>query len=368
MSKNKADTNKFFNVFRAGTYEQWDGEKFVKVTITPDDLQGVASVYNTSFHEAPLWIGHPKDASAPAYGWIDKLKAEGVNLYAAFNYVSDTLFEMINDKVYKKVSVELYNWMVEGKKALYLGAIGLTNMPLVKSLPALSFTDNIELKLAGEKVEGGIMVCSDINFDSKNFLNKTKNMELNENTKKFAASVGISVTEFDTEEKILDFAAECIKKLRKRFEDDPDAVKSLSMLISKYEEVLNTTAMLSERVVKLTDERNNLILDAAVNSGKIPPAKKTVYSDLLKGNFEAAKNLIEAMEPGKILDANITPGDDASKIKDLTDDKFKAEDGKDIKTYKEYLENVEKKGSKYAEQFTEDELKKFPDYGDFVMS
>ena len=50
------------HVFQAGTHAAMDGRV---VTLSETDVRQTAAAYDTSRHEAPLVIGHPRD-DAPA--------------------------------------------------------------------------------------------------------------------------------------------------------------------------------------------------------------------------------------------------------------------------------------------------------------
>ena len=118
-------------VFRAGT--QTDSAGNTK-TWTEEDLQTIASKYNNqSAHEAPLVVGHPKD-NAPAFGWVEKLKAAGNTLLASFKQVMPEFVDAVKEGRYKKRSISLYNDMTL-RHIGFLGAVP----PAVKGLADIKF-------------------------------------------------------------------------------------------------------------------------------------------------------------------------------------------------------------------------------------
>ena len=89
-----------FQIFRAGTHQAMGGEL---VTMNAERLKRIASAYEPSAKRAPLRIGHTQDPSAPKYGDVLGLAADGDDLYATAN-VSDALVNMVRDGHYKQRS------------------------------------------------------------------------------------------------------------------------------------------------------------------------------------------------------------------------------------------------------------------------
>lgn len=134
-----------FEVFRAGTHVDASGRR---VTITEADLAAIAAAYNPALHEAPIVVGHPAD-DAPAYGWIERLQAEGGTLRAVPRQVEPRFAELVRGGRYKKVSIALYGPDAPGNPAKggwYLRHVGFLGAqpPAVKGLKAVQFAGGDE--------------------------------------------------------------------------------------------------------------------------------------------------------------------------------------------------------------------------------
>lgn len=124
-------------VFRAGT--QTDSAGNTKEW-TQEDLDTIVKKYNeqeeTSKHEAPVVLGHPKTDS-PAYGWVESLKREGDVLFAQLKDLKDEFVQWVRDGHYKKRSISLYNDM----NLKHVGFLGGTP-PAIKGLADPAFKEN----------------------------------------------------------------------------------------------------------------------------------------------------------------------------------------------------------------------------------
>ena len=255
--------NQFIHIFTAGTYPQWDSkeQKTIDVTVSPENLAQIAASYDPVWHEAPLWIGHPLP-DAPALGWFSELKAVGDKLYAKLSYASDELIRLVKAKSYKKVSVEIYNWKKDGKDILYLGAIGLTNLPLIKNLPELNFSNK----------EGALAFAITNPKFSFPITNPIKTM--NEAIKIFATAIGFPVTDQSTDDEVLNFAQTKLTTLQ-------------------------------TEVSQFAEHKAEMLVSAAIDSGKILPKQKESYLGLAKTNYTAGENLFSEMKPAAIFSQNI---------------------------------------------------------------
>lgn len=134
--------SKFFEIFRAGTHTDNNGRR---ITISADDLAATAAAYNTTTHEAPVVVGHPK-TDAPAYGWVGSLKAEGGSLLADFAQMDAAFAEQVRQGRYKKVSASFYQPdapanPAPGKWSLrHVGFLG-AHPPAVKGLKPIEFNE-----------------------------------------------------------------------------------------------------------------------------------------------------------------------------------------------------------------------------------
>ena len=134
--------SEFFEIFRAGTHTDNNGRR---ITISADDLAATAAAYNTTAHEAPVVVGHPK-TDAPAYGWVGSLKAEGDSLLADFAQMDAAFAEQVRQGRFKKVSASFYQPdapanPAPGKWSLrHVGFLG-AHPPAVKGLKPIEFNE-----------------------------------------------------------------------------------------------------------------------------------------------------------------------------------------------------------------------------------
>lgn len=122
----------WFEVFRTGRHMDSAGNTR---EWTDADLAAIASKYAPAEHEAPIVLGHPA-MDAPAYGWIEGLKAEGGKLLAKPKQLADEFKGWVRDGKYKKVSIALYPDLTL-RHVGFLGAMP----PAVKGLAQAAFAD-----------------------------------------------------------------------------------------------------------------------------------------------------------------------------------------------------------------------------------
>lgn len=123
----------WIEVFRTGTHTDSAGNTR---DWKEDDLKKISENYNPGENEAPIVIGHPAD-SAPAYGWVEKIKTEGDILLAKFKDVIPEFADMVEKGMFKKRSISL-SPDLDLRHIGFLGAMP----PAVKGLADLSFNDN----------------------------------------------------------------------------------------------------------------------------------------------------------------------------------------------------------------------------------
>lgn len=130
--------NQWIEVFRAG--EQTDSAGNTREW-TKDDLEKIVSRYNTTQHEAPVVVGHPKE-NAPAFGWVEALKTDGKVLFARFKQLVPEFIEAVKKGMYKKRSISLYPDLTL-RHIGFLGAIP----PAVKGLADIKFSEEEPITL-----------------------------------------------------------------------------------------------------------------------------------------------------------------------------------------------------------------------------
>lgn len=132
------------HVFKTGEHKAANGTSF---TATKETLAELASSYNPQNFMAPAVKGHPKHDD-PAYGWVNKVIADGDDLYVEFeeNSLDKTFQEEVKNGRYKNISISIYppkhpSNPCPGKASLrhvgFLGAMA----PAVKGLKPVNFAD-----------------------------------------------------------------------------------------------------------------------------------------------------------------------------------------------------------------------------------
>lgn len=124
-------------IFSVGT---WNGLKFEE-----SDLDAMVASFDAlgKATKVPLKLGHGRTVpdGQPAMGWVDRIWREGKKLVADFSDVPQLLYEAINKKLYRQVSVELLKDYFRGNQAFpwVLDAVALlgADIPAVKDLPDL---------------------------------------------------------------------------------------------------------------------------------------------------------------------------------------------------------------------------------------
>ena len=138
--------SQWIELFRAGDYGD-------KGTYSPADIQKIAENYKPSFHEAPLRIGHTDDDKAPAYGWLESLRASGDLLLGKFKQVVPAFAEAVERGSFKKRSVGLkdYGHGLTVRHVAFLGAVP----PECKGLADIPFSaddkDAVEIEFSEEQ-------------------------------------------------------------------------------------------------------------------------------------------------------------------------------------------------------------------------
>jgi hypothetical protein len=130
------------HIFKGGKTIDGHGRR---VTFDEKTIATIAANYNAKTHEAPIVIGHPTD-NAPAYGWVRRLVAKGLDLYAEPDQLNPDFKAAVHNGAYKKISSSFYlpdsaHNPVPGSFSLrhvgFLGAMA----PAIKGLGAVAFSD-----------------------------------------------------------------------------------------------------------------------------------------------------------------------------------------------------------------------------------
>lgn len=238
---------KFYEVFKAGTYPQG---KFSKMQINE-----IAKNYDPKFCEAPITIDHKQ--SGPAYGWVDKVIAEGDRLKVSFKDVPEEFETEVNDGKYKKVSVELYR-NLEGKGA-YLKAVSFLGAatPQVKGLEPIKFMESE----------------SDIyEFEEES---ETFSDEEVESLKKQVQDLEKQVAHFKDSNKKL----ETIKSLKNKI---AELTNEVSTFKEKAEDKEAIEKELDSIKASLKNKEFNEFIEKQIDDGILVPANKSVVLSILQ--------------------------------------------------------------------------------------
>lgn len=125
--------SEWIEIFRSGKWTSADGK-----TREFDDafVSRLAASYDPKLQEAPVVLGHPKD-DAPAFGWVEGLKAEGGKLFAKLRDVSGDLRQWVRDGLFRHRSIAIYGDLEgRGPYLRHLGILGAAP-PAVKGMPPL---------------------------------------------------------------------------------------------------------------------------------------------------------------------------------------------------------------------------------------
>lgn len=243
---------KYFQVFKAGKYPQ--GE------FTRQDVEEIAKNYDPKFCEAPITIDH--EQSGPAYGWVDKVKADGDILQVSFKDTPKSFQEDVNSGKYKKVSVELYK-NLEGK-GHYLKAVSFLGaaIPQVKGLEPVKFKD-CESEIYEFETE-----------DTENFSQD----EIDE-LKKQVEDLENQVTKFKQKDKSKEQKMETIKSLKEKISALNDEVSTFKEKAEGKEQIEQE---LNDIKTALKNKEYEDFIEKQINEGKLVPANKDVVLSVFK--------------------------------------------------------------------------------------
>ncbi len=153
-------------IFRTGKHR---GSEVVN--ITENDLQEMVNSFNelsqAGGFQPVLKLGHDDvqkffgaRKGAPNLGFVEKLRIEGSKILADFTNVPDALFELIKNRRFNSVSIEMFPVTEFNGKQFknVLTAVALlgAELPAVKGLKELAatlFTEEVEDNFQGEKIE-----------------------------------------------------------------------------------------------------------------------------------------------------------------------------------------------------------------------
>ncbi|HAX49679.1 MAG TPA: phage protease [Ignavibacteria bacterium] len=330
-------------VFTAGTYPQG--------VFTAADLKQIADNYDKDFCEAPIWIGHPSPDEEPeALAWIDRVIAEGDMLYVKFSYVSEQLIYMLQNKRFKRVSVEL--WKFAEKPGWYLYAIGLTNRPQIKNLAPIEFEhagvnsakfsmDRV-LEKKSFNLQSRITFSDEIKNNLSQKLNKS-DMKI-EDIKKFATERNITIPEGASDQEVVGAVFSYVDA----------ATKELTEVKAEVAKFGDTTKTLEEQIAELKGKEVDLIVEFGMTAKRISTEEQKAYYKKFGMEFgpEKLKEAINTLPVSTLFSENQVQNNAAAQATA----KFKNSDGSPF-TYSDYLNKV-KENPKFSDNYTDEEVNK----------
>ena len=360
---------KYYDVFRAGEYPQ--------ATVTVEMLQRVASSYDTKFHFAPVWLGHPSDDVSgkdepEALGWVGSVILLGDLLYVSFADVSDEMAYLVAKNKFKFVSIELRYLLISSVQTEYLYAMGLTNRPAVKGLTPLefpkTFTDAAHAFNTGFLPDARLTFEAVNNFSndfsnnfSKDFTNNFSNQNqniMNQFLIDTAKAVGLDVAKFTTESAL----ADAVKKV---FTDSSAKIATLTIEVNalkaaapadpaktEFTDAEKSAKLLAEKVATLENLLFTQLVDGAITAKKLTPAQREYFISSARANYDGTKNYIDSLPALGVLDTQTVKDGFKKDDVNLQDPKFKNKDGIAY-TYSELLK---KENANVLAQFSESEI------------
>lgn len=307
-------TDKFYHVFTAGVYPQ--GE------ITEKDLQEIANNYSPTYHDAPMTTDHKREGEA--FGWVDKVKAEGNKLFVKFRTISDEAIKLVRDGKYKRPSIEIADYEGKGK---YLRAVSLVNFPQVKGLPDFAFND--------EKGHPTIYFSEDISKDIPDFNKEDFKTEIIKDNKTIMKSNAITFAD-----KYFNITFSEKTEYEEAFDKVIPKVEAMAeKLKNKESEIVELERKFAEAETKLGEvqkQKVNTLVNQAFSDGKILPAQKADYVDMATKDYEFTEKVIKNLPVNPAMKKNIVNNSNSTDGFDTSDKKYFNEQGKRY-TYKELL-------------------------------
>ena len=275
-------------IFSAGV---WNGDKY---TVADLEIMVKAFDENSEGFRPPLKLGHSnkqallQEDGMPAAGWVGKLFIKGEKLMANFIDIPKKIFDLINNKAYRKVSSEIY-WDMKLGDNLYKRALGAVSLlgadnPGVSNLSDIlanykissyktikSYGDNLESKIYNQEDKSMPKTEIEIGLEKDLEAQAAKTAELELQVKEFT----VKKTEDDAElAELKQFKADQEVKLQEAEVKAKEA--ELKAFITELKaEKLMTPSMEQHVTDMLSDKKEYSIKDKAAT-------KQEVFKDMLK--------------------------------------------------------------------------------------
>ncbi len=230
----------WIEIARAGTFTDSAGRP---QTFTDSDLAAIANAYDPAKRDCPLVFGHPKTDAAPAFGWAEKLKAEGGRLLAQFGQVPDAVKKIVADGHYRHVSMSL---MPDRKTLRHVALLGAAQ-------PAIDCLKAVELQSGEASITGEFSTST----EGKEMPDNESQREIGALKEKLAA--------LEKENAQLKDAAKGHKEGKEKAEAEKKAAE---------EKEAKTAADFAAYKGAIENEKREARVAALVESGKVRPAEK----------------------------------------------------------------------------------------------
>lgn len=275
------------HIFRGGKVVSSNGQK---IRFGKGRIKQIADTYNrlrkANAHEAPIVKGHPVD-NAPAFGWIDRLVARGLDLFAIPSQVDPEFANDVNIGRHKKISIALYQPSSVHNPApgeFVLQHVGFVPVPAIKGLRDPTFS--------------GISDSLILNF-SENSMDSLQNFK--DALGAFFASLG--TPDMPVDEGLLSTVMDTLTALIEPMvkDDEADAIDeagSANPAFSALTTANETIEILKARVTQTTDRMVLSFCEEMMSSGRLLPAQKDEAVQLLTATagiveFSGAKSPLE---------------------------------------------------------------------------
>jgi len=125
-------------IFRTG---RWNDDPY-----SENDLDEMVRAAREAGYQIPLVVGHKRDDTAPAAGWVTNVIRRGQALLADLTAIPQRIYDLIKERAYDAISVEVFFDLERGGKkfsralravSLLGGAIPAVNLPPLHSFLSL---------------------------------------------------------------------------------------------------------------------------------------------------------------------------------------------------------------------------------------
>lgn len=300
-------SKKGVEIFSVG---KWNGDEY-----TLDDLNCIVTAFEETKNGSPpfLKLGHdPKQKliqadGLPAAGWIDKLYVVGDKLKADFIDIPKKIYELIENRAYKKVSSEIF-WNIKFGEKVYkrmLAAVALVgaNTPGVSNLNDILAMYKIQDSECDELKVYNALEFTDSEQNTKGgFMPKTENelkleSELKETEDRLTAAEKLQAEKDAEIVTLKQFKIEAEAKEAKLVAD-ANAAKIKAFVSELKAEQLCTPSM-ENMITELLGESKKEYTIKIQDKDEVM-TKEQVLKEALKLFKEAAKvNFVESSAAGK---------------------------------------------------------------------